>query len=130
MTEAADATEELGDEQRCSSSMFHAGVCTSARPTARATAAPIACQGWGRAQSSVCRARHPVRRRVLLGYVHESFPQHPPALRDGHRSRPPNGKQGELPEVKVIGWPRQGVSPVEWWGFGAGVLADEGVAVR
>ena len=23
-----------------------------------------------------------------------------------------------------------GVSPVEWWGFGAGVLADEGVAVR
>lgn len=22
------------------------------------------------------------------------------------------------------------VSPVEWWGFGAGVLADEGVAVR
>ena len=22
------------------------------------------------------------------------------------------------------------VSPVEWWGFGAGILADEGVAVR
>ena len=25
---------------------------------------------------------------------------------------------------------RWGVSPVAWWGFGAGILADEGVAVR
>lgn len=86
MTEAADATEELGDEQRCSSSIFHAGVCTTARTTGRARAAPIAGQGRGRAQSSVRRARRPVRRSVLVGECHESFPQHPPALRDGHRS--------------------------------------------